>query len=334
MPLPSMAPRSVWWSVLACVVFLPGCGGSPQQPSPPPPPPPGLSLTCPADLTADADETGEAVVDFETPAGTGGVQPLTVTCEPASGTKFKTGASTVECTARDAANQSATCRFGVEVAPYRRLSKTRFLAFGDSITEGFLREPPASAFTLFQHLVIETETYPYKLDQMLRERYRRQEFVVFNRGVGGETLPEGRERIVGELLETKPDVLLLFEGYNDIRTFSTEDLRKDLRSMVRSAQVRGADVIIATLFQISDQREAGRPGVQQAISDLNGAIRRLAAELKIEPVVDLEAAFAGDASLLGSDGLHPTAQGYTVIAERFFDAIVDRYEDAPPPPTP
>ncbi|HEY8536873.1 MAG TPA: SGNH/GDSL hydrolase family protein, partial [Vicinamibacterales bacterium] len=93
------------------------------------------------------------------------------------------------------------------------------------------------------------------------------------------------------------------------------------------AQVRDVDVIIATLFQVTDQREGERPGTKVAISDLNRRILSLARQLDIG-LVDLEAAFGDppEPALMGSDGLHPTAAGYTRIADEFFDVIVDRYE--------
>jgi hypothetical protein len=60
--------------------------------------------------------------------------------------------------------------------------------------------------------------------------------------------------------------------------------------------------------------------------ELNALIPGIANDLDIEPVVDLFDAFDGRPSLLGPDGLHPTEKGYGVIAETFFDAIVDRLE--------
>jgi lysophospholipase L1-like esterase len=96
--------------------------------------------------------------------------------------------------------------------------------------------------------------------------------------------------------------------------------------MARSAQVRDVRVLLATLFLISDRRERDRPGTQDAIKDLNDQIRGLARSLDLGRVVDLERAFGGDESLLGSDGLHPNAAGYEGIAETFRDAIVSRYE--------
>jgi lysophospholipase L1-like esterase len=46
-------------------------------------------------------------------------------------------------------------------------------------------------------------------------------------------------------------------------------------------------------------------------------------------IVDVNAQFP--VSMIGIDGLHPTEQGYQLIAEMMFDAIKSRYEVTPAP---
>lgn len=311
--------------VVAVAVGLAGCGSSSNSPAPGPTPP-APSLTCPADISVETVGASEPVTFA--PTLTGGQAPVNVTCAPAPGSSFALGTTPVTCTATDAASRTASCSFRVEVRQARRLAVTRFLAFGDSITEGFLREPPSFGDWLrLPQLVIETETYPYKLQKRLEEAYPGQSFTVINDGVGGETTAQGRARFVESLTRANPEVVLLIMGYNRITQTPTDEAADDLRAMIRSAQVRDVDVIIATLFQVTDQREGERPGTKVAISDLNRRILSLARQLDIG-LVDLEAAFGDppEPALMGSDGLHPTAAGYTRIADEFFDVIVDRYE--------
>jgi acyl-CoA thioesterase-1 len=232
----------------------------------------------------------------------------------------------------------ATCSFRVEVLrPARTLPFKRFLAFGDSVTEGFLREPPDYSTALRPLLIIPTETYPYKLESMLRTRYGVDDIEVINAGAGGETVLEGRNRIVSELRAAMPDVVLILHGYNDVREIPTSDARDALRTIARAALNRGVEVVLATLFQVGDDREKSRPGSQKAISNLNDRIPGLASSLGLGGVADLELAFGFDRSLLGSDGLHPNPSGYQLIAEVMRDEIIRRFEgipDAPAPPAP
>lgn len=78
---------------------------------------------------------GAGVVTFPAPITAGGTLPLTVTCTPASGTRFTTGGTPVACLAMDAQGRQATCSFTVTVTPLL-IDVKRFIAFGDSITAG------------------------------------------------------------------------------------------------------------------------------------------------------------------------------------------------------
>jgi hypothetical protein len=63
-----------------------------------------------------------------------------------------------------------------------------------------------------------------------------------------------------------------------------------------------------------------------AILAINERIFSVAAEYGTGNVVDLFALFASNMHLLGADGVHPTLEGQTRIAEAFRDEILQRYE--------
>lgn len=312
---------------LVCAVALlaigTACGGSPTQP--PPPPPPTLSLQCPAPLEVVARNGTTADVMFA-PALTGGAPGASFTCTPASGSALPLGESTVSCTASDRVGQSASCSFTVRVLPPPRLRFTRFVAFGDSITEGVVSPAPSLLMSLGT-----PEAYPGRLQAMLADRYTAQTIEVVNRGLAGERLQKGRDRLPDVLDEEQPEVLLLQEGINNLRNVPTSELAADFRSMVRTAQRRDVLVLPALLLPVSDAREAGRPGTQAGIRAFNEQIRRISRELDCGDPVDLYSAFVENPGLLGMDGLHPTAEGYVRIAELFFEAIRERWEEPPVP---
>ena len=72
-------------------------------------------MACPATITKTATSSAGAVVTYATPTATDNCSGATVSCVPASGTTFAIGATTVTCTARDAANNTSTCAFTVTV---------------------------------------------------------------------------------------------------------------------------------------------------------------------------------------------------------------------------
>lgn len=309
------------WALLWLVVGA--CGRSPAGPSPVP-----LSLACPARVDARTTDPAGAAVSFDISAQ-GGSAPTTVVCTPASGSMFAIGDTAVSCTATDAQSQTATCTFAVSVTRIPELTRSRFLAFGDSITEGVTSPAPTLLRTLAH-----PEAYPGQLQQMLAARYTAQTITVLNRGIAGEKASEGRERLPGVLEADRPEVLLLLEGVNNIVNIPTRQLAGDLDDMVRGARRRSVDVLIATLLPISDAREQRRPGTLQAIEDLNEEIHRIARKNDLGAPVDLYSVFKQMPSLIGMDGLHPTPAGYTRLAEVFFDAIRERYEAPAPLPEP
>ena len=76
--------------------------------------PPTLS-NLPANMTVNATMPAGAVVTYTTPTATDAVGVVTQGCLPSSGSTFAVGTTTVTCTARDAAGNSASASFTVTV---------------------------------------------------------------------------------------------------------------------------------------------------------------------------------------------------------------------------
>jgi acyl-CoA thioesterase-1 len=309
-----MVQRRLVRTTLAAVGLLLqlACGSSPPAPTP------VLSITCPADVSAVAPD-GEAIdVAFPAATAAGGAPPLSLTCAPPSGSEFPVGDTPVACTVRDSEQRAASCQFRVRVTAPPRLRHTRFLAFGDSLTRGTLSQ------TVFPLLVGPVHSYPARLSGLLTAKYTADDVVVINEGWPGEDTNEGRLRLPGVLDTYDADVLLLLEGVNDILQIPRETQLANLRTMVLSAQSRGMEVLIATLTPVKSPRG---PLTQAAIVDLNEGIVELAEEEDLGRVVDLYEAFEGRPQLLGDDGLHPTEEGYRVVAQTFADEIERRFEE-------
>jgi lysophospholipase L1-like esterase len=314
--------------LLSNITFLIGllaaaaaCGGkTPIQPDPPPPPAPQLGLSCPMPLIREATTPQGTDVHFDAPTPTGGRAPYNVQCDPGSSSIFAIGETAVRCTATDADMAQATCGFGVTVRVSQTIAKAKFMAFGDSITDGKVSLVPLISLA-------GPDTYPFKLEQMLLQRFPTQAITVSNQGVSGEKTIEGARRLPGVLDTEQPEVLLLLEGVNAVRELDTSRQASALQSMIRTAQQKGVDVIIATIMPISEQREEDKPGTNVKIIALNREIFDLADDFDLGPPVDLFALFQANPHLLGADGLHPTAEGQTRIAEAFRDEIVRRYDN-------
>jgi lysophospholipase L1-like esterase len=298
-----------------------GCGGG----TPGPGPDPTLTLSCPADLQVQKHAGMPATATFATPAAQGGRPPTNVTCTPASGSEFPVGASPVTCNASDQASHTASCSFSVVVEAIPQIAKTKFLAFGDSITQG--TTSPAPSLLIYNP----ADAYPLKLQRLLAARYQDQAIVMTNAGKAGEKIDDGRARLSGVLDANDPQVLLLLHGANDLnigRGDAISTIIHGLEDMIGKADRRSITVFLATF---PPQNPAGSNGNgANYVPELNQKIKALAAD-EGAILVDLYAGFGGTwVGYIGEDGLHPTAQGYDRMAEIWRDKIQEVY-DRPAP---
>jgi lysophospholipase L1-like esterase len=206
--------------------------------------------------------------------------------------------------------------------PAPRVSKVRYLAFGDSLTEGVVSAP----FT--NTLVTTPHAYPARLAEMLHARYRDQpEVFVANEGKAGEFAADGKARLPDAIKADTPDVLLLLEGANDINVLGRRGITRvvvALEDMIKDAHRRGLTVFVGTLPR---QRAGGRNADGAPyVEELNVQIRKTVLE-EGATVVDVYNEL--DLSLVGEDGLHLTEAGYVRLAEIYAAAIRRAFEIAP-----
>ncbi|MEM9291848.1 MAG: GDSL-type esterase/lipase family protein [Acidobacteriota bacterium] len=195
--------------------------------------------------------------------------------------------------------------------------QTRYLAFGDSITEGFADTS-------------DTPGYPPKLENILEARGVNAE--VANFGLGGETTAEGVTR-VDEALATGGDVLLLMEGTNDInQRLSPETVRFNLDRIADKAEAQGLEVILATI--IPRLPSANFDGSNRITGQLGNEIRSLAFEEGRELADPFQALISDPDAFSelyagGTDRIHLNTDGYQEVAEVWANVITD-LDDVPP----
>lgn len=289
----------------------------------------GLSLACAANVSRQSFNGGPVVARYAVPRAQGGLEPITTECAPLSGSSFSIGTTRVRCTGRDALQQTARCSLTVRVVPTLAISS--IVAFGDSLTAGVTSSVIQTIVQLEPN-----NSYPAQLGELLKERYSPQTIRVTNAGVPGEDAAEAISRFRSELGRLQPDVVLLMEGTNDLSpTSSTPGIlgAEAIETMVRDAKGRGVDPIIAT---IPPQRTAR--GNEPMVVPYNDLIRQIAIRENV-PLVDVYSVInfgqcIGSGSLvlscLGDDDLHPTVEGYSLIAEAFFERLMDIYEPRGP----
>jgi HYR domain len=101
------------------------------------------TITCSAAQTVQATTSAGATVNYAAPTVTGAAAPVAVTSQPASGSVFPIGTTTVTATATDALNRSASCTIPITVTP----APTTTFAIGDRVAAGpngvLVRSTPA-----------------------------------------------------------------------------------------------------------------------------------------------------------------------------------------------
>ena len=305
--------------VSAGLLIVAGCGSNPAGP----PPTPRLTVTCPAAVEGQSPDGNPVAVSFDSPTTTGGVAPLNLSCSPVSGSLFSGGTTPVTCSATDSRGVTATCATSVFVRLPPRLVGTRIMAFGDSITAGRYSDPVRGLT-----ITISPFAYPERLLPQLQGRYRQQSISMVNEGVPGDMAhQEGVLRFRSTMVRHRPDIVLLMMGSNDILVPNGVELAiQGLTTII--AQAKSAEFSARVVLATIPPQRANVPPIRpfpQLVPVVNERIRALAKTENI-PLADVYDAMKDNLSLIGEDNLHPTPQGFEVIAKTFYDAIVANLE--------
>ena len=174
-------------------------------------------------------------------------------------------------------------------------------AFGDSLSAGY-QLPQAQGFAAV-------------LEQLLRARGLAVRVV--NAAVSGDTTSDGLLRVDWMLDSTKPDLVIVQFGANDMfRGLPVEVIRQNLDAIVNRIRATGAAVLLAGMLA----------------PDNNGAEyqRQFAAqyrELSAQYNIPLYPFFLRDVALQPTlnlpDGLHPNAAGVRVIAANIAPLVAE-----------
>lgn len=164
------------------------------------------------------------------------------------------------------------------------------ICFGDSLTSGTGAEPGMD--------------YPSQLSKMIAKP-------VINAGVSGDTTARALKRLQRDVLSRSPDIVLVTLGGNDLKNSVAKDIAfNNLKRIVESIQGQGARVIIGGLkFPLRDR---GFARGYKDLADQTGAIL----------LPDIFKGIMGNRNLM-SDPIHPNGDGYKMIAEKFYNAMLE-----------
>ncbi len=169
------------------------------------------------------------------------------------------------------------------------------VALGDSLTAG-LGVAAHEAWPALLQARLAREGYPHR---------------VVNAGVSGDTSAGGVRRL-DWVLRAKPDVVIIELGANDgLRGLPVDALRANLETIVRRVQATGARVLLTGMRLPPNYGAA-------YTRDFAAAFASVAKKTRVAFMPFLLDGVAAEASLNQPDGIHPTAAGHAVIADRLW----------------
>lgn len=146
--------------------------------------------------------------------------------------------------------------------------------------------------------------WAHLLNESLKDQY-----VVYNASISGETSSGGLARMPLTLMELKPDLLLLQLGANDgLQGLSVSNMRSNLEKMIQLNQAAGVTV---ALVGISLPASYG----PRYIDQFRSTYSELAEQYKL-PFVDFyREEFVAQEGNIQADGLHPTEKTQPTIRD-------------------
>ena len=205
----------------------------------------------------------------------------------------------------------------------------KILTFGDSITEG--ERPGVNA----------VQTYTYYLGNLLK--WNGFDVEMIREGISGEDTDHALRRMKRDVIERKPDCVIIMYGTNDAfidvqddETDTTpriplERYEKNLHTMVQALRQKNIKPVLMTPIPmgVSWIQEIGiykTNDINFKLREYVEAIRRVSKEEKV-PLVDhfrkwiRWKEWGKDINTLMTDGVHPNPDGHRFIAKSIFKVL-------------
>lgn len=182
--------------------------------------------------------------------------------------------------------------------PQPSIDRPRIVAFGDSLTAGFGVAPDQS--------------YPAQLQRRLEAAGF--SYVVVNAGVSGDTTAGGLRRVAWVLNSNPTIVILEFGGNDGLRGLSLTETRANLEQIIRQLQAKQVAVVLAGM------KLPPNYGLDYA-TRFEALYADLARTYRVTLIPFLLDGVAAKPSLNQADGIHPTAEGYQIVADNVMQRL-------------
>jgi len=185
------------------------------------------------------------------------------------------------------------------VAAAGSIDLKKILIVGDSISAAYGINPQSGWVNLLANKITQ-EKLPYQ---------------VINASISGDTTINGVNRLPALLKKYQPEIVLIELGGNDgLRGTQLHIMQANLERMIQYSHSGGAKVLLAGMKIPPNYGRRYTQSFYQIYLDL-------AAKYTIPLVPFLLEGVGGQAELMQSDGIHPTAQAQPVIVETVWQQL-------------
>ncbi len=173
-----------------------------------------------------------------------------------------------------------------------------------------------------------------RFSDILADRFHHHTFV--NRGAGGESFVEGRERLHTDVLAERPDIVLVEFGANDWWRDERPpaDWARDLEACIQEIQDAGARVVVLGVFGDLLGADGQRIPKTEKTDDRARAYQRMEAETATRHgcpyVPNIQERIIGD-RCCWRDANHPNEYGNRYVADAIEPVLEELLGDAPRP---
>lgn len=198
--------------------------------------------------------------------------------------------------------------------------KTKVIFFGDSITEQGAQRGG----------------YITRVDSLSRTEHRNDQYDFIGAGVSGNKVYDLYLRLDDDVLNKKPDVVIIFIGVNDVwhkalrQTGTDPDkFEKFYQAIVNKLRAIGSKIVLCTPATIGEKTDFSNPQDGE-LNEYSVIIRRLAQKNRL-PIIDLRKIFHEydlknnpenkDRGILTVDGVHLNPKGNELVAEEMWKMI-------------
>lgn len=150
------------------------------------------------------------------------------------------------------------------------------------------------------------------------------------RGIGGQTTPQMLIRFTPDVIDLKPEIVVILAGTNDIAGntgFSSVKMTTDnIKAMAQLADQNDIKVILSSILPVYDY--PWRPGLEPVskIQEINVWVEKYALEnghTYLDYFSHLSDSKKGMKKKFAEDGVHPTEAGYNVMEPLVLEKIKD-----------